>query len=146
MRWGRSVIASTVAVVMLASCGGADVEVAPRAERELQAQFEQITAAVAIADRYGARSALRDLQRSVAGFVEDGLVSEGRGAEILSAASDVAAQLTLLPAPEPSVSPSPEPTETPSPTDKPEDHGNSGEGHGQGNANGHDEDHGHGND
>jgi uncharacterized protein YfaQ (DUF2300 family) len=135
----RIVLAIAVTTLTLAACGG-DVDVAPRAERELQSQLDQIKAAVAVADRADARSALRELERSVGDLVSAGLVSEARAAEILSAAEDVAAQLSLLSVPSSSPSPSPEPTETSSP----EPSGNEGDGNGNGNghAYGHDEDHG----
>jgi hypothetical protein len=134
---GRRVIVGIIlAATLLAACGSGGVDVAPRAQRQLQAQLDEVRTAVAAADRLGARSALRDLERSVGKLAAAGLVSDARAAEILAAAEDVATQLSLLPAPEPSpsmsLSPSPEPTKTEKPP-KPDEHGK-----------GHDEDKHHG--
>ena len=114
---GRTVLVGAVlAATLLAACGGSGEDVAPRAERQLQAQLDDVRSAVAAADRLGAKAALRDLERSVGKLAAAGLVSDARAAEILTAAEDVATQLSLLPAPEPSpstsLSPSPEPTKT----------------------------------
>jgi hypothetical protein len=136
---GRRVLVGIVlAVTLLAACGSNGVDVAPRAQRQLQAQLDDVRSAVAAADRLGARSALRGLERSVGKLAAAGLVSDARAAEILSAAEDVVTQLSLLPAPKPSPSmtlspsPSPEPTKTEKPP-KPDEHGK-----------GHDEDKHHG--
>jgi hypothetical protein len=122
---GRRVLVGIVlAATLLAACGSGGADVAPRAQRQLQAQLDDVRSAVAAADRLGARSALRDLERSVGKLAAAGLVSDGRAAEILAAAEDVATQLSLLPEPSasPSASPSPEPTKTEKPP-KPDKHG-----------------------
>jgi hypothetical protein len=136
---GRRVLVGIVlAVTLLAACGSSGVDVAPRAQRQLQAQLDEVRSAVAAADSSGARSALRGLERSVGKLVAAGLVSDARAAEILAAAEDVATRLSLLPAseasPSMSLSPSPSPTSKPPKPDKP------GKGHGYG----HDEGHGNG--
>ena len=134
MRKRGILVAIALMAAMLAACGGNSVDLAPRAQRQLQTGVDDVRTAVAAADRLGARSALRDLERSVNQLVADGLISDTRAAEIISAAEAVAAQLSLLPAPEPSPSPSspsPEPTKTEKPP-KPDEHGN-------GHAYGHDE-------
>ena len=136
MRTRGIFLAIALTATMLAACGSDGVDLAPRAQRQLQAQLDEVRTAVAAADRLGARSALRDLERSVGKLAAAGLVSDARAAEILAAAEDVATQLSLLPAPEPSpsmsLSPSPEPTKTEKPP-KPDEHGK-----------GHDEDKHHG--
>ena len=139
MRLAATVLAAT----MLAACGSNGVDLAPRAQRQLQAGLDDVRTAVAAADRLGARSALRELERAVDRLSSEGLISETRAAEIISAAEDVATQLSLLPAaepsPSPSPSPSPEPTKTekppkPKPKPKPEEHG---DGHDEGKHEGH---------
>ncbi len=138
MRTRGILVSVALAATMLAACGSNGVDLAPRAQRQLQAGVDDVRTAVASADRLGARSALRDLERSVNQLVADGLISDTRAAEIISAAEAVATQLSLLPAPEPSpspsLSPSPEPTKTEKPPkpDKPDEHGD-------GHAYGHDE-------
>ena len=136
MRLAATVLAAT----MLAACGSNGVDLAPRAQRQLQAGLDDVRTAVAAADRLGARSALRELERAVDRLSSEGLISETRAAEIISAAEDVATQLSLLPAAEPSPSaspsPSPEPTKTEKPPKppKPDEHG---EGHDEGKHKGH---------
>jgi outer membrane biosynthesis protein TonB len=125
MRTRGIFVAIALAAATLTACGSNGVDLAPRAQRQLQASVDDVRTAVAAADRLGARSALRELERSVDQLVADGLISDTRAAEIISAAEDVATQLSLLPAPEPSPSPSPEPTKTekppkPKPEPKPE--------------------------
>ncbi len=137
MRTRGILVSVALAAAMLAACGSNGVDLAPRAQRQLQAGVDDVRTAVAAADRLGARSALRDLERSVNQLVADGLISDTRAAEIISAAEAVASQLSLLPAasatPSPSPSPSPEPTKTEKPPKpdkpKPDEHG---EGHGHG--------------
>jgi len=135
MRTRGFLVSVALAAAMLAACGNDGVDLAPRAQRQLQASVDDVRAAVAAADRLGARSALRELERSVNQLAADGLISDSRAAEIISAAEAVATQLSLLPAaepgPSPSPSPSPEPTKTEKPP-KPDEHGN-------GHAYGHDE-------
>jgi hypothetical protein len=133
-------VAIALTATMLAACGSNGVDLAPRAQRQLQAGLDDVRTAVAAADRVGARSALRDLERSVEQFAADGLISGDRAAEIISAAEDVATQLSLLPAAEPSPSPSPSPSPEPTKTEKPpkppkpDEHG---EGHDEGKHTGH---------
>jgi outer membrane biosynthesis protein TonB len=115
MRLAATVLAAT----MLAACGSNGVDLAPRAQRQLQAGLDDVRTAVAAADRLGARSALRELERAVDRLSSEGLISETRAAEIISAAEDVATQLSLLPAAEPSPSPSPSPSPEPTKTEKP---------------------------
>jgi hypothetical protein len=140
MRSRGILVSITLAATMLAACGSNGVDLAPRAQRQLQAGLDDVRTAVAAADRLGARSALRDLERAVDRLAADGLISDARAAEIVSAAEDVATQLSLLPAAEPSPSaspsPSPEPTKTEKPPKppKPEDHG---KGHDEGKHKGH---------
>ena len=125
------VAAMVLAATMLAACGSNGVALAPRAQRQLQAGLDDVRTAVAAADRLGARSALRELERAVDRLSSEGLISETQAAEIISAAEDVATQLSLLPAAEPSPSPSPPPSPEPTKTEKPpeppkpkpEDHG-----------------------
>ena len=130
MRTRGILVAIALMAAMLAACGSNSVDLAPRAQRQLQTGVDNVRTAVAAADRLGARSALRDLERSVNQLVADGLISDTRAAEIISAAEAVATQLSLLPAPEPStspsLSPSPEPTKTEKPPkpDKRDEHGN----------------------
>jgi len=135
MRTRGILVSVALAATMMAACGNDGVDLAPRAQRQLQASVDDVRAAVAAADRLGARSALRELERSVNQLAADGLISDSRAAEIISAAEAVATQLSLLPAaepgPSPSPSPSPEPTKTEKPP-KPDEHGN-------GHAYGHDE-------
>jgi cell division septation protein DedD len=131
----RAVVAALFGVTLLAACGN-QVDISARAQRQLQAGLDDVRTAVLAADRPGAQSALRDLERSVSQLVAGDQLSDGRAAEILAAAQDVAAQLTLLAAPEPTISPTPEPTETTTPAppekpDKPEEHGKD-ENHGKG--------------
>jgi outer membrane biosynthesis protein TonB len=129
----RTFVAIALTATVLAACGNDGVDLAPRAQRQLQVSVDDVRAAVAAADRLGARSALRDLKRSVDQLLADGLISDTRAAEIISAAEDVATQLSLLPAaspsPPPSPSPKPEPPEPkpkpepPKPKPKPDEHG-----------------------
>ena len=102
-----------VPLLVLASCGGSS-DIEPRATRDLTQRMTQVRAAVEGGDRLAARAAVRDLERAVAQWRSQDLVSEARAAEIVSAADDVLAQLSLLPAPSPSPSiatPSPPPTD-----------------------------------
>jgi hypothetical protein len=142
----RRVVTFVLALILTAPAGcGEQVDLAPRAQRQLQSVVDEVRAAVTAADRIGARSALRDLERAVSSLVDSGQISEDRAADILAAAREVADQLSLLPAPEPSPSPSAEATTspTPEPTDDP-GHGDEANGNGHGNAYGHDEGHGNG--
>jgi hypothetical protein len=131
----RRAVASGVlsAFLLLAGCAG-QPEISARAQRQLQARLDDVRTAVAAADRIGAQSALRDLERSVSQLLDSNQLSDGRAAEILAAAEGVATQLSLLPDPEPSVAPSPTPKpDKPDKPDKPEDKGKGkekGEGHG----------------
>lgn len=133
----RAVAAGLLALTLLGSCGDSQAEISARAQRQLQARLDEVRTAVALADRVGAQSALEDLERSVSQLLEAGQLSEDRGAEILAAAQDVAAQLSLLS--EPTTSPSPDPTETtdPAPSEKPDtpskdEDENKGKGEGKG--------------
>ena len=135
MRTRGILVSVALAATTLAACGNDGVDLAPRAQRQLQASVDDVRTAVAAADRLGARSALRELERSVNQLAADGLISDTRAAEIISAAEAVATQLSLLPAAEPSPSPSPSPSPEPTKTEKqpkPDEHGN-------GHAYGHDE-------
>jgi hypothetical protein len=135
MRKREILVVIALAATMLAACGSDGVDLAPRAQRQLQAGLDDIRTAVASADRLGAKSALRDLERSVDQLAADGLISDSRTAEIMSAAEAVATQLSLLPAAEPSPSPSPSPSPEPTKTEKP----SKSDEHGNGHAYGHDE-------
>ena len=135
MRTRGIFVSVALAATMLAACGSNGVDLAPRAQRQLQAGFDDVRTAVAAADRLGARSALRDLERSVNQLATEGLISDTRAAEIISAAEAVATQLSLLPAAEPSPSPSPSPSPEPTKTEKP----SKPDEHGNGHAYGHDE-------
>jgi ribosomal protein S20 len=135
MRPRAIIVGVALAATLLVACGSNGVDLTPRAQRQLQAGVDNVRTAVAAADRLGARSALRDLERSVDRLTTDGLISDARAAEIISAAEAVATQLSLLPAAEPSPSPSPSPSPEPTKTEKPpkpDEHGN-------GHAYGHDQ-------
>jgi hypothetical protein len=135
----RAVATGLLAVMLLAACGG-QAEISARARRQLQARLDEVRTAVAAADRREAQSALRDLERSVSQLLSANQLSEGRATEILAAAQDVAAQLSLLSSPEPTFSSGPEPTETttPTPTEKPDkpDKPDKDEGKGKGEGHG----------
>ncbi len=132
MRTRGIFVSVALATTMLAACGSNGVDLAPRAQRQLQAGLDDVRTAVAAADRLGARSALRELERAVDRLSADGLISESRAAEIISAAEAVATQLSLLPAAEPSPTPSPSPSPEPTKTEKPEKPGEHGNGHAYG--------------
>ncbi|MEO8292913.1 MAG: hypothetical protein ABI635_07205 [Actinomycetota bacterium] len=130
----RTAVAGILGLAILVGCGSSGTDISARAQRQLQTRLDEVTAAVALADRVSARSALADLERSVTQLVDAGQLSENRAAEILAAAQEVADRLSLLPAPGPSVTPSPTPTETPtSPApekpDKPGKDNGKGKGH-----------------
>jgi hypothetical protein len=135
----RAVATGLLAVMLLAACGG-QAEISARARRQLQARLDEVRTAVAAADRREAQLALRDLERSVSQLLSANQLSEGRATEILAAAQDVAAQLSLLSSPEPTFSSGPEPTETttPTPTEKPDkpDKPDKDEGKGKGEGHG----------
>ncbi len=153
---GRRFLAAVVAAAILSGgCGddpGRTIAIAPRAERRLTTQLAAIREAVVAEDRVAARSAVRDLQGSVADLQGAGLVTADRAGRILAAAQTVLDELSVLPAP------SPPPTAAPSQaTDSPavdEKHGgdegdeppghesdeSSGHGNGNGNAYGHEDD------
>jgi hypothetical protein len=135
----RAVATGLLAVMLLAACGG-QAEISARARRQLQARLDEVRTAVAAADPREAQSALRDLERSVSQLLSANQLSEGRATEILAAAQDVAAQLSLLSSPEPTFSSGPEPTETttPTPTEKPDkpDKPDKDEGKGKGEGHG----------
>lgn len=134
----RRAVAVLFGVTLLAACGN-QVDISARAQRQLQARLDDVRTAVLAADRPGAQSALRDLERSVSQLVAGDQLSDGRAAEILAAAQDVAAQLTILPVSEPTISPTPVPTETttPAPPEKPEKPEEHGKDEGKGNGKGH---------
>ena len=134
----RTVAAGLLAATLLVACGD-QAEIAARAQRQLQARVDDVRTAVAATDRAEAQSAIRALERSVSELLAADQLSDGRATEILAAAQDVAAQLSLLSTPESTFSQGPEPTETTTPTptetpdkpdkpDKDEDNGN-GKGH-----------------
>lgn len=134
----RRAVAVLFGVTLLAACGN-QVDISARAQRQLQARLDDVRTAVLAADRPGAQSALRDLERSVSQLVAGDQLSDGRASEILAAAQDVAAQLTILPVSEPTISPTPVPTETttPAPPEKPEKPEEHGKDEGKGNGKGH---------
>lgn len=150
MRVRVRVAVGVIALFALAPACSEQVDLAPRAQRQLEDDLEALTAATVAVDRSGAREALRELERGVAELTSAGQISESRAQQILSAAADVADQLSLLPAPEPSPSPSVEPPTSPSaePTEEGDDEGGPGNrndnSNGNGNAYGHDQ--GNGND
>ena len=147
MRVPLKVAAAVVALLALAPACSEQVELAPRAQRQLEDDLEALTAATIAADRSGARIALRELERGVAELTSAGQISESRAEQILSAAGDVAEQLSLLPPPEPSTSPTAEPSASPAPEPSEEggDEGEHGPGNGNGNGNAYGHDHGNGN-
>jgi hypothetical protein len=132
----RAVATGLLSVMLLAACGG-QAEISARARRQLQARLDEVRTAVAAADPREAQSALRDLERSVSQLLSANQLSEGRATEILAAAQDVAAQLSLLPTPAPTYSSSPEPSETPSEKPDKPDKPDKDEGKGKGNGEGH---------
>jgi hypothetical protein len=146
MRVRLRVAVGVIAMFALAPACSEQVDLAPRAQRQLEDDLEALTAATVAADRSGARTALRELERGVAELASAGQISESRAQQILSAAADVADQLSLLPAPEPTpspsvespTSPSPEPTEEGDDGGEPGNGAESGNGNGNGNAYGHD--------
>jgi hypothetical protein len=150
----RRVLAGVVAsaAILTGACGadpGRTSAVAPRAERRLTAEFASIREAVEAEDRVAARSAVRDLQGSVADLQGAGLVTADRAGRILAAAQLVLDQLSLLPAPSPSPTVATSPTAAPSLTEDSDEvsegHGSEGDGessgdesnHGEGQGNGH---------
>lgn len=148
MRVRLRVAVGVIALFALAPACSEQVDLAPRAQRQLEGDLEALTAATVAADRSGARTALRELERGVAELTSAGQISEARAQQILSAAADVADQLSLLPAPVPSPSPSVASPTSPSPEPTEEDDGEgepgNSDGNGNGNAYGHDQ--GNGND
>ena len=140
MRVRLGVAIGVIALSALAPACSEQVDLAPRAQRQLEDDLEALTAATVAADRAGARTALRELERGVAELTSAGQISESRAQQILTAAADVADQLSLLPAPEPSPSPSVASPISPSPepTEEGDDEGEPGDGNGNGNAYGHD--------
>jgi hypothetical protein len=135
-----------VGLLVLASCGGSS-DIEPRASRDLTSRMTMVRSAVDAGDRVAARAAVRDLERAVTRWQAQDLVSDARAEEILAAAEEVLAQLSLLPPPSPSPTmtspsptpstPSPPPTHAPKPPHEPpghepgHGHGNDDEGHGQ---------------
>jgi hypothetical protein len=142
---GRRILAGLIAAVILCgACGddsGRTLAIAPRAERRLSTQFSAIREAVIAEDRVTARSAVRDLQGSVADLQGAGLVAAERAGRILAATQTVLDQLSVLPAPSPP--PTVVPSQASEPTAEDEEHGpDEGDeppGHepGNGNGNGH---------
>ena len=138
---GRRVAVLVLSSVLALGACGDHVDLAPRAQRQLQPVLDDVRAAAIAADRLGARSALRELERAVTALTDAGQISEERAAEILAAAEAVADQLTLLPAPSPSPTPEPTVSPIPEPSEEAEESGGSEDpGNGQGNAYGHNKD------
>ena len=153
---GRRILVGVVAAAMLSgACGddsGRTLAVAPRAERRLSTELAAIREAVIAEDRVAARSAVRDLQGSVADLQGAVLVTADRAGRILAAAATVLDQLSVLRGPSPS--PTVEPSQAPESTGEDEEHGgdegdeppghesdeSSGHGNGNGNAYGHEDD------
>jgi hypothetical protein len=145
----RRAVVVLAAILATTSCSGSS-DLDAHTQRQLAADVQQVQAAVARADRAGARAALRELTQTVTSLADAGRLEQDRATEILAAAREVADHLGLLPAPP---SPSPSPTPTASAPIPAEEGGNSnaqgdGEGDGQGNghAYGHDGHRGNGND
>lgn len=94
-------VAYLLLVVALAGCGGEAADLSDPAARDLQARVGQVRAAASAGDRAGVATALAGLRSAVAQHRSQGQVGEERAAGILSAAADVEANLSLLPAPPP---------------------------------------------
>lgn len=110
------------AVALAGACGE---QIAARAARDLDANYEQLVAAVDAGDRAEARRALRALTAAVDSWESSGAIDPARADAITAAAAQVLADLTLLPKEE---SPPPSPTLPPSPSPTPSE----GEDHGEG--------------
>lgn len=113
------IVVLACAVTLAGACGE---QIAPRAARDLDANYEALVAAVDLGDRAEARRALRALTAAVASWESSGAIDPARADAITAAAAQVFADLTLLPKEE---SPSPSPTPPPSPSPTPsegEDH------------------------
>ncbi len=140
------------AAILTGACGddpGRTSAVAPRAERRLTTEVAAIREAVDAEDRVAARSAVRDLQGSVAELQGAGLVTVDRAGRILAAAQAVLEELTLLPAPSPSPTVVPSQAAEPSPAtdagEGAEEHGGEGDDESPGPESGHGNGHGNGN-
>jgi hypothetical protein len=147
----RWIAGSALAACVAVSCGGEAL--APRAARDLAADYELLATAVESGDRPEARSSVRTLVRSVQELEAAGVIDAERAEAIRSAVEQVLADLRLLPAPSPTPSPSTEPS-APAPTAEPEatdddghggwsdgvpgNSGGKGNGKGHGHAKGHD--------
>jgi hypothetical protein len=113
----RWVAGCALAACVVASCG--DDALAPRAARDLAADYELVATAVENGDRTEARRSVRTLVRSVHELEAAGVIDAERAEAIRSAVEHVLADLRLLPAPSPSPSPSIEPS-PPAPTVEPD--------------------------
>ncbi len=112
-RWRRASAPSVLALVLAAtllSCGSKERGLSDQAAAELQAGAAKVRSAAAAGDRTGATGALAALRGAVDRYRGQGQISAGRAAEVLAAAGEVEARLTLL-APPPTV-PAPAPTTT----------------------------------
>jgi hypothetical protein len=146
----RWIAGCALATCVVASCGSDAL--APRAARDLAADYELLATAVESGDRAEARSSVRTLLRSVDEFEAAGVIDAERADAIRAAVDQVVADLRLLPAPSPtpSIEPSPPaPTVEPEATDDGDGHGgwsdggpgnsgSKGNGKGHGHAKGHD--------
>jgi hypothetical protein len=148
----RWIAGCALATCVVASCGSDAL--APRAARDLAADYELLATAVESGDRAEARSSVRTLLRSVDEFEAAGVIDAERADAIRAAVDQVLADLRVLPAPSPTPSPSIEPS-VPAPTVEneasddgdghggwsdggPGNSGSKGNGKGHGHAKGHD--------
>jgi hypothetical protein len=120
----RRIVLTAAGLAILTACatGG---EVSERAARDLRDRVGALRTAVETGNRPAARAELRDLEDAVGQWRDRDLLSEERADLIISAASDVAGRLSLLPAPvrvdEPSATASPSPSPPPEEGEEEED-------------------------
>jgi hypothetical protein len=91
------VVATGLAVLVLAGCGSSAPGITEDASRQLELQVAAVRNAAAAVDREGAEQALADLRRSVEDLRARDEISAGRRSEVLNAAAAVEAQLLSIP-------------------------------------------------
>jgi hypothetical protein len=117
----RRLIAAAILTMGLLGCGGDSHAVSPAASAALQADVQQIRAAVAAGDLPSATLSLSDLRTRVTALRAEGELSDAAMQRILDQAAAVEQNLVLIPT---TVPPAPAPTAPPAAPANGDGHGN----------------------
>jgi hypothetical protein len=97
-RRGRATVCATATLtLLLAGCGSESPGISDEASQSLETQVQAVRQSAQSFDPAGVESGLAELRTSVARLKADGEIDDQRAAVILAAATDVEAQLDVVP-------------------------------------------------